>query len=153
MPGTETVISEPGLYSARRSARKPSFRVIERDGDPWFVAKDVVTVLGIGRKPADPVKYLDDDEHTAMPFAAFSQLIGGESLSNHPDLNAFRAHGITLVNEPGLYWLILRSRKERAREFKRWVTHEVLPTLSSMSSTTTAPSWSRTGTEFFEVRP
>lgn len=105
------------------------FRVIERDGDPWFVAKDVVSVLGIGSKPSDAVKYLDDDEHTAMPFARFSQVIGGESLSNHPDLNAYRAHGITLVNEPGLYSLVLRSRKERAREFKRWVTHEVLPAI------------------------
>jgi len=104
-------------------------RVIELDGDPWFVAKDVVAVLGIGSKPSDAVKYLDDDEHMAMPFARFSQVIGGESLSNHPDLNAYRAHGITLVNEPGLYSLILRSRKPQAKEFKRWVTHEVLPTI------------------------
>lgn len=99
-------------------------RVVERDGDPWFVAKDVCDILGL--TPRDSVRHLDEDERVTMPFAKFSQLIRGDVPSN---LNAFRASGVVLINEPGLYSLILRSRKPKAKEFKRWVTHEVLPTI------------------------
>lgn len=68
----------------------------------------------------------DDDEKYQMPAHLFSQVGGGDLLSREP---SFRAHGVKLVNEPGLYSLILRSRKPRAKEFKRWITHEVLPSI------------------------
>lgn len=99
-------------------------RVIERDGDPWFVAKDVAHVLGIDDSRS--TRYLDDDEKYQMPAHLFPQVKGGDLLSKEP---SFRAYGVKLVNEPGLYSLILRSRKPQAKEFKRWVTHEVLPTI------------------------
>lgn len=99
-------------------------RVIERDGEPWFVAKDVAHVLGIDDSRS--TRYLDDDEKYQMPAHLFPQVKGGDLLSKEP---SFRAYGVKLVNEPGLYSLILRSRKPQAKEFKRWVTHEVLPTI------------------------
>lgn len=99
-------------------------RVIERDGEPWFVAKDVCSVLGIDDSRS--TRYLDDDEKYQMPAHLFPQVKGGDLLSKEP---SFRAYGVKLVNEPGLYSLILRSRKPQAKEFKRWVTHEVLPTI------------------------
>ena len=99
-------------------------RVIERDGEPWFVAKDVARVLGIDDSRS--TRYLDDDEKYQMPAHLFPQVKGGDLLSKEP---SFRAYGVKLVNEPGLYSLILRSRKPQAKEFKRWVTHEVLPTI------------------------
>ncbi|EHR60373.1 BRO-N domain-containing protein [Saccharomonospora cyanea] len=89
------------------------FRVIERGGDPWFVAKDVCDVLGIR---SDTVRAVLDADEVAETNP---NSIGVASGGRNP----------LIINEPGLYSLILRSRKERAREFKRWVTHEVLPAI------------------------
>jgi prophage antirepressor-like protein len=88
-----------------------SLRVIEKDGEPWFVAKDVQTALGLTNIAAT-LALLDSDEK---------------------GINTVYTHGgpqqMNVVNEPGLYSLILRSRKPEAKTFKRWVTHEVLPTI------------------------
>lgn len=86
-------------------------RTVLRDGEPWFVAADVCAVLGIGR-PQDSARYLDDDEKGRCPV---------DTSSGRQDM--------TVVNEPGLYSLILRSRKPEAKAFKRWVTHDVLPAI------------------------
>lgn len=86
-----------------------SVRVIDRSGSPWFVLADVCHVLEIGN-PSDAAKRLDGDECTLDTIEG-----------SHRPTN--------LVNEPGLYSLILTSRKEQARRFKRWVTHEVLPSI------------------------
>lgn len=85
-------------------------RVIERDGNPWFVAKDVCNVLGIDTSNLS--KVLDADEKGTYSV----RTPGGDQR-------------VSIINEPGLYSLILRSRKPQAKEFKRWVTHEVLPTI------------------------
>ena len=81
------------------------------DGEPWFVAADVCHALDIGN-PSDALNRLDDDERT---------LVSIEGASNGLPVNA--------VNEPGLYTLILGSRKPEAKAFKRWVTHDILPTI------------------------
>ena len=91
-------------------------RVIERDGNPWFVAKDVCDVLGLS-DPAQSLRYLDDDEKDKINTKGTSLFSGQGSPVT------------SVINEPGLYSLILRSRKPKAKEFKRWVTHEVLPTI------------------------
>ncbi len=70
--------------------------------DPWFVAKDVCDVLGL--IPRDSVRYLDDDEKTKVPFSQVSPNVS----SNH----AGPPHQpVLIINEPGLYRLIMRSRK------------------------------------------
>lgn len=87
-------------------------RVIQgEDGEPWFIAKDVCDALGLGRQQ-DSTRYLDDDEK-------------GECLVNTPS----GEQRMVTVSEAGLYSLILRSRKPDARAFKRWVTHDVLPSI------------------------
>lgn len=91
-------------------------RVVVRDGEPWFVASDVVTILGISRVH-DAVRGLDDDERGADTV----RTLGGDQL-------------VTLVNEAGLYSLILRSRKPEAKAFKRWITHDVLPAIRKTGS-------------------
>lgn len=88
-------------------------RVVEKDGEPWWVAKDVCGILGF-ENPSDTLKYLDDDEKA---------LIINPSLTKNPNGQ------VSLVNEPGIYSLVLRSRKPESKAFKRWVTHEVLPTI------------------------
>ena len=98
-------------------------RVVMRDGEPWFVAADVCAVLGIGN-PSQAVSYLDDDERSET-------LITSEGIRGNPT----RA----IVSEAGLYSLILRSRKPEAKAFKRWVTHEVLPSIRKTGGYSLAP--------------
>jgi prophage antirepressor-like protein len=85
--------------------------ITDEQGEPWFVAADVCACLAI-RNPSDALNRLDDDEK-------------GLGLTETPGGN----QSMTTVNEPGLYALVLGSRKPEARRFKRWVTHEVLPTI------------------------
>jgi len=85
-------------------------RVVRRDDEPWFVAADVCKILGIGTSNLS--KVLDPDEKGSYTV----RTPGGDQR-------------VSVVNEPGLYSLILKSRKPEAKRFKRWVTHEVLPTI------------------------
>ena len=78
----------------------------DENGEPWFVAKDVCDILEISN-PSDALKRLDDDERSRF--------------------NLGRQGETNIVNEAGLYVLVLGSRKPEAHEFKRCVTHEVLP--------------------------
>lgn len=90
-------------------------RCIMKDGEPWWVAKDVCDVLGIGN-PSEALRGLDDDERSTLRISEGTSPTGG-----NPNMN--------IISESGLYTLILRSNKPEARSFRRWVTHEVLPTL------------------------
>lgn len=86
-------------------------RTVIVDGEPWFVAADVCRILE-HTNPSMAVAALDDDE---------------KGLRNVDTLGG--AQSLMAVNEPGLYSLILRSRKPEAKAFKRWITHDVIPTL------------------------
>lgn len=86
-------------------------RIITKDGEPWFVAKDVCDALGL-ENSRKAVSSLEDDEKGVT----ISDTLGGKQ-------------ELTTVNEPGLYSLILRSRKPEAKVFKHWVTHRVLPSI------------------------
>lgn len=88
------------------------FRIIDRDGEPWFVLADVCRELDIAN-PRDAASRLDDDEKDGV---GITDTIG-------------RTQRQTIINESGLYSLILRSSKPAARRFKKWVTGEVLPSI------------------------
>ena len=83
-------------------------RTLNLNGEPWFVAVDVCSVLDLSN-PAIAVSRLDEDERAKF--------------------NLGRQGDATIVNEPGLYTLVLGSRKPEAKAFKRWITHEVLPNI------------------------
>lgn len=91
---------------------KRPFRIIDRNGEPWFVLADVCGELGIGN-PSDAARRLDDDEKDALDIIDPMQ----------------RTQRATIINESGLYSLILTSRKPEAKRFKKWVTSEVLPSI------------------------
>lgn len=95
-------------------------RVVEMGGDPWFVLADVCRVLEIGN-PSDAARRLDDDER-----ATVGRIDTVEGIDSCIDP---RAQQVTLVNESGLYSLILTSRKPAAKRLKKWVTAEVLPAI------------------------
>lgn len=98
-------------------------RIITDDqGVAWFVATDVCSVLGIGN-PRQATTRLDADEKGVIS----TDTPGGRQ-------------SMTVVNEPGLYSLILCSRKPDAKRFKRWVTHEVLPAIRRTGSYATRAS-------------
>nr|WP_232620916.1 BRO family protein [Virgibacillus massiliensis] len=88
-------------------------RIIEQNNEPWFVAKDVCDILEI-KNPTDALKRLDEDERSRFN-------LGRQGYAN-------------AVNEFGLYTLVLGSRKEEAKQFKRWITHEVIPSIRKTGS-------------------
>ena len=84
-------------------------RTIVKDNEPWFVAADVCRALELDRTAT---RRLDDDEKDVHS----THTLGGDQ-------------EITIINEPGLYALVLGSRKPEAKAFKRWITHEVVPAI------------------------
>jgi prophage antirepressor-like protein len=93
---------------------RPVRVVTDSQGEPWFVAADVLATIGLDRKA---LERLDDDEKGVSSIHTPG---GGQEM--------------TTVNEPGLYTLVLGSRKAEAKRFKRWVTHEVLPSIRKNGS-------------------
>lgn len=83
-------------------------RSIIKNGDPWFVAKDICDVLGLSN-PTVALNALDQDERSKF-------LLGRQGETN-------------IINESGLYALIFRSNKPNARKFRKWITSEVLPSI------------------------
>lgn len=81
-------------------------------GDPWFVAKDVCKILAM--KPKHATRCLDDDEKSKV---------------HRTDLGLQPGRDVLIINESGLYSLILRSRKPEAKAFKKWGTSEIPPAI------------------------
>lgn len=99
--------------------------LVDHYGRPWWVAKDVCDVLGLSNS-RKALSALDEDEKSTV------------TISDGTSGNPYQS----IVNEPGLYSLILRSRKPQAKAFKRWITHEVIPAIRETGSysVTNAPS-------------
>lgn len=90
-------------------------RTVIRDGEPWFVAKDVCDILEL-TNPTMALESLDADERGSLRITE-----GTSSLGGNPNVN--------IISESGLYALIFKSRKPEAKAFRKWVTSEVLPTI------------------------
>lgn len=83
-------------------------RTVTKDNEPWFVASDICKALELSN-PTMATQRLDEDERSKF--------------------NLGRQGEAVIVNEFGLYNLVLASRKQGAKEFKRWITHEVIPSI------------------------
>ena len=94
---------------------KRPVRTVEVDGEVWFVAKDVCNILEL-TNPTEALRSLDEDERSTLRISEGTSKLGG-----NPNMN--------VISEPGLYKLAFKSKKAEAKEFVRWVTHTVLPTL------------------------
>ena len=86
------------------------------NNEPWFVGKDVADVLGYSNSRKAMADHVDDEDKEVLT----SRNVTLENIPNR---------GITVVNESGLYSLILSSKLPSTKKFKRWVTSEVLPAL------------------------
>lgn len=91
-------------------------RTLLINNEPWFVGRDVASVLGYSNVSDALIKHVDEEDKEVLK----SQNATFENIPNR---------GLTVVNESGLYSLIIGSKLESAKKFKRWVTSEVLPTL------------------------
>lgn len=87
-------------------------RTVEVNGEPYFVGKDVTDILGYSNSSKALADHVDEEDKL-----------------NNESLSSLGQRGGWLINESGLYSLILSSKLPKAKEFKRWVTSEVLPTI------------------------
>ena len=95
-------------------------RTVEKDGEIWFVAKDVCDVLEL-TNPTEALKALDDDEKSSLRISEGTSPKGG-----NPNMN--------VINEGGVYSLVFRSNKPEAKAFSRWVRHVLLPQIRKTGS-------------------
>lgn len=91
-------------------------RTITREGEPWFVAADVCKALELSNSRM-AVERLDEDEKADV------------SLTDTSSNGVTQSRTFIIINEPGLYALVLGSRKPEAKAFKRWITHDVIPSI------------------------
>ena len=107
-------------------------RVIEKDGEPWFVGKDVAKSLGYSNTKDAIINHVDETDRGILKRSEVT------TIENHIPKDAFPANfvdgnipnrGVTIINESGLYSLILSSKLPTAKKFKHWVTAEVLPSI------------------------
>lgn len=99
-------------------------RSVVIEGEPWFVGKDVAMALGYVNTKDAMAKHVDNDDRLGSQIATSGQ-----------------RREMTIINESGLYSLILSSKLPQAKEFKRWVTSEVLPTIRKTGSYGLIPSY------------
>ena len=99
-----------------------NIRTVEQHGEPWLVGKDVATVLGY-KNPQEAIRNHVDEEDKGVSEI---RTPGG-------------TQKLPIINESGLYSLILSSKMPKAKEFKRWVTHEVLPAIRKTGAYSVSP--------------
>lgn len=102
-------------------------RVIDIDGEPWMVGKDVAAALGYSNPRDALAKHVDEEDKSSVAFR--------DGTSGNPNL--------TVINESGLYSLVLSSKTPKARKFRRWVTAEVLPAIRKHGAYMTADTIER----------
>ena len=107
-------------------------RTVETDGEPWLVGKDVAEALGYSNTKDAIANHVDSEDKRIIQKSEFT------TFENHIPKSALPVNfipadvpnrGLTVINESGLYSLILSSKLPKAKEFKHWVTSEVLPSI------------------------
>ncbi|WP_315443323.1 Bro-N domain-containing protein [uncultured Selenomonas sp.] len=98
-------------------------RTIVKDGEPYFIGKDVAEILGYSNTRDALAKHVDDEDKNTVAIR--------DGIQGNPNL--------TIINESGVYALIFGSKLSKAKQFKRWVTSEVLPSIRKTGSYSTIP--------------
>lgn len=110
------LVSEIQIFNSNLHPEFGNLRTLTIDGEPWFVGKDVAEALGYSNTKKAILDHVDADDKTLIQR---SQNVTFEVPNR----------GMIIINESGLYSLILSSKLESAKTFKHWVTAEVLPTI------------------------
>ena len=117
------------------------------DMEPWFIAKEVATILGYDDTTRAINRNVDEEDQKLLSFNECKRLFGEatETLENTEDFRGdinntpkssinINSQGMKFINESGLYSLIMSSKKLEAKAFRRWVTSEVLPSIRKTGS-------------------
>ena len=99
-------------------------RALEIDGEPYFVGKDVAVALEYDNPNKAVQMHVDDEDKKTIDFKGFSQNGNTSNLWSGNDFS-----NKTVITESGVYSLIFESRLPKARQFKRWITHDVIPSI------------------------
>ena len=110
-------------------------RIIEKNGEPWFIGKDVAEALGYEASRNAITKHVDDEDKLTHQISASGQ-----------------NRNMTVINESGLYSLILSSKLPTAKKFKRWVTSEVLPAIRKHGNYASSKQESKSKSIDLEIR-
>lgn len=116
-------ISEIQTFNSNLHPEFGNLRTLTIDGEPWFVGKDVAEALGYFNTSKAIRDHVDKDDLKTLKYKAYN-VLGKASLWSGNDYS-----DKSIINESGLYSLILSSKLESAKTFKHWVTAEVLPTI------------------------
>ena len=117
------LVSEIQIFNSNLHPEFGNLRTLTIDGEPWFVGKDVAEALGYSNSSKAITDHIDKDDLKTLKYKAYN-VLGKASLwsgNDYSDKN--------IINESGLYSLILSSKLESSKVFKHWVTSEVLPTI------------------------
>ena len=119
-------------------------RTLNIDGEPWFIGREIADILGYGNGNNKSkslsnaiVDHVDEDDKRHISYEEFKGYQNG-------DLKNISHYGMVIINESGLYSLILSSKLPSAKKFKRWVTAEVLPSLRKHGAYFTAETLHKT---------
>ena len=112
-----------------------NIRIIEKNGEPWFIGKDVAEALGYEASRNAITKHVDDEDKLTHQLSASGQ-----------------NRNMTVINESGLYSLILSSKLPTAKKFKRWVTSEVLPAIRKHGNYTAPKQENKSKSIDLEIR-
>lgn len=112
-----------------------NIRIIEKNGEPWFIGKDVAEALGYEASRNAITKHVDDEDKLTHQISASGQ-----------------NRNMTVINESGLYSLILSSKLPTAKKFKRWVTSEVLPAIRKHGNYTAPKQENKSKSIDLEIR-
>ena len=112
-----------------------NIRIIETNGEPWFIGKDVAEALGYEASRNAITKHVDDEDKLTHQISASGQ-----------------NRNMTVINESGLYSLILSSKLPNAKKFKRWVTSEVLPAIRKHGNYTAPKQENKSKSIDLEIR-
>lgn len=121
-------MSEVQVFTAPQGS---TLRTVIKDGEPWFVASDVCQILDIGNASLAVNGRADREDGGIDPDDR------GIATVNTPS----GEQQMLIVSEFGFYSLVFKSRKPEAKKFKRWVTHEVIPSIRKTGSYTAAPAF------------
>lgn len=116
---------QSSLYQSFKTFRSNEFgeiRTLEINNEPWFVGKDVAEVLGYANQNRDILRHIDEEDRIMVDGTQYQNGI-------EFDYKQIGQRGGWLINESGLYSLIIGSKLPSAKKFKRWVTSEVLPAI------------------------
>ena len=107
-------------------------RTVEREGEPWFVGKDVAEALGYSNTKDALTAHVDEEDKSILQRSEIA------TIENHIPKSALPMNftsadvpnrGLTIINESGLYSLVLSSKLPTAKAFKRWITSDVIPSI------------------------